>query len=255
MGVDKADVRWVVHYDIPEAIDAYYQEVGRAGRDGDPAEALLLYRPEDAGMRRAMAASGKLVEEQVGAVLEAVKGARGGVEVKELAESLKEDEEISGAKVAKAINRLEEVGAVKVSAEGVVSPTGKKVNVEKAAAKAVEEQEAYRNYRLGRVELMKKYAETNGCRRWFLLDYFGEKTDEVCGNCDNCDSGLSRKSADAKAEENVPFAVNAKVVHKKFGPGVVMRYEGDKVVILFDTEGYKSLVTAVVVREGLVTLV
>ena len=140
------------------------------------------------------------------------------------------------------------------SNSGVVSSTGKRVNVEKAAARAVEEQEAYRNYRLGRVELIKQYAETQECRRWFLLNYFGEATDSFCGHCDTCDSGLSRKRADSKAEENVPYAVNGKVVHKKFGAGVVMRYEGDKVVILFDTEGYKSLVTEVVVREALVEM-
>src|SRR5688572_8600808 len=59
MGVDKADVRFVIHYDIHESIDAYYQEVGRAGRDGAPATAILLYRPEDVGVRRAMAAGGE----------------------------------------------------------------------------------------------------------------------------------------------------------------------------------------------------
>jgi ATP-dependent DNA helicase RecQ len=60
MGVDKPDVRWVLHADIPDSVDSYWQEVGRAGRDGEPARAILLYRPEDVGVRRFFAASGKL---------------------------------------------------------------------------------------------------------------------------------------------------------------------------------------------------
>ncbi len=47
MGVDKEDVRTIVHYDLPGSIEAYYQEIGRAGRDGKPAKAVLLYRPKD----------------------------------------------------------------------------------------------------------------------------------------------------------------------------------------------------------------
>jgi ATP-dependent DNA helicase RecQ len=254
MGVDKADVRWVIHYDVPESIDAYYQEVGRAGRDGLPARALLLYRPEDAGMRRAMASGGKLAEEQVEAVLGAVAASREGVDVKDLVDEMKSEEELSGAKVAKAINRLEEAGVVKVTAEGQVVATDRKVDIEEAASKAVEGQEAYRQYRLGRVEMMKGYAATQACRRHFLLDYFGEASDTVCGNCDNCETGLSRKHLEKQDVEEAgrPFPTKAKVVHKKFGAGVVMRYEGDKVVILFDTEGYKELVTEVVVGNGLV---
>ena len=57
MGIDKPNVRFVVHASVPESLDSYYQQIGRAGRDGRPAEITLFYRPEDLSLQTFLTAS------------------------------------------------------------------------------------------------------------------------------------------------------------------------------------------------------
>jgi ATP-dependent DNA helicase RecQ len=242
MGIDKPNVRFVYHYAISDSVDAYYQELGRAGRDGEPAEARLFYRPEDLGLRRFFAAGGQVDADQVERVARAIREAGGPADPR----ALLDQTGLSQSKLATAIACLEEIGAAVVQPDGAVQ-AGEAVAADELATQVERLQERQQSQRKGRVEMMRGYAEVRDCRRAFLLNYFGEAYDPPCGNCDSCQAGVAAQR-DAARE---PFALNSRVCHASLGEGSVMRYEGDKMVVLFDEAGYKTLAVDSVLERGL----
>jgi ATP-dependent DNA helicase RecQ len=122
-----------------------------------------------------------------------------------------------------------------------------------AAAAARELAEHHERVDQSRVEMMRGYAETTECRRQFLLGYFGEQLDEPCGNCDSdtCTGTPEQRAAAAEARAHTPFPVETPVEHSEWGNGVVMRVEDDRLVVLFDEVGYKTLGLAAVTENDL----
>jgi ATP-dependent DNA helicase RecQ len=154
-------VRWVVHRDVPASLEAYWQEAGRAGRDGRRARCTLLYRPGDLG---------------------------------------------SAAFQARA---------------GGPDPAGR--------------QERER----GLLEMMRGYAETDGCRRRYVLNYLGEEYDPA--RCRMCDRSIDGASQGERPPAAAGLAHGARVRHRRFGDGVVQRVTERTVTVLFDGGAYRRL--------------
>lgn len=183
MGVDKPDVRFVYHYDVPDSLDSYYQEIGRAGRDGKKAEAILFFRVEDLGVQKFRAGSGRLDPEQIEHVADIISDQEGPVEPEEISDKAN----LSDRKLASAIHRLEDVGALETLPTGEVQ-LAEDTDVREAAHEAAEEQERRREMRKERLRHMQEYADTTACRREHLLRYFGDDFRGPCNNCDNCEA-------------------------------------------------------------------
>jgi ATP-dependent DNA helicase RecQ len=247
MGIDKPDVRFVVHAASPASLDSYYQEIGRAGRDGEPAEVVLLHHASDLNLQRFLTAR-RPKPDALRAVLDALAGAEPPTPAE-----LRTGCGLGAARSTAALNLLEQAGAVLTGRDGRLHRTD--LPAGDAVARAVEIAGQRRETVRSRIEMMRGYAETTDCRRRLLLGYFGEQRVDPCGYCDSCEAGTARAAEppgeSAAAEEGL--GSRTRVNHPVWGEGVIMSTEPDRVTVLFTEHGYKTLALDAVKENDLLT--
>ena len=254
MGIDKPNIRWVAHLALPDSPDSYLQEIGRAGRDGEPARAVLLHRGEDVALQRYF--TGGAPEEPVVRDLVAL--------LRLSPHSRTELREASGLgarRLAQLIALLEEVGAVDETTDGrLYSPSWAPLPAD-AARLALAEADRHQTVQRTRIDMMRLFAESRGCRGQSLLAYFGDTTATgPCGHCDNCAGETTAAPTipvaptPAASEGDAPYPPNSTVRHAAWGVGTVLGYENDRMTVLFDAVGYKTLSVRVVRAQGLLAL-
>jgi ATP-dependent DNA helicase RecQ len=192
LGIDKADIRFVLHYQLPPGLDAYYQEAGRAGRDGEAADCTLLFFHQDRRLRQFLQAGRYPTAEDVLSVLVALREAerlQAPMTTKQLADALP----VPLTKVQVALQLLKENDVLRQNRRRELQLCAGGVDDDTVRSWADEYRGRDERDRAA-LERMVFYAQTGFCRWKVLLEHFGEGEGfDRCGRCDNCISPPLRK--------------------------------------------------------------
>jgi ATP-dependent DNA helicase RecQ len=196
LGIDKADVRCVIHYAFPDSLESYVQEAGRAGRDGKPAHAVLFYRLEDRRVQ-AFFLGGKYPRRDECLRVYRVLSEAPATGLSE--ESLRERSGIASKRLTVITALLSKIGVLERGGDRL--RLLRRFHDEEELSSTVEEYDRRTDRDRERLKLMMKYGQTTECRVRFLTRYFDQEIPKDCGHCDNCRNGATDLTMDVRTLE------------------------------------------------------
>jgi ATP-dependent DNA helicase RecQ len=239
LGIDKPDIRFVVHWHFPGSLEAYYQEAGRAGRDGEQARCAILYQVEDRNVQRYFL-GGKYPDIAEAAAVAGILNALPLGERRPLAE-VAEAAGVARRKARIVMTLLKRHEMVREHRGGAWERVAEDVSRTDLSRELVEYEERRARDRR-KLDAMVAYCRTAACRTGLIREYFGDRPEEGlrCGHCDNDGEGR-RSQVRAGGGEMPELTPGGEVRHATYGSGIVLEVDGERAEIDFGGHGTRRV--------------